>query len=69
MEFEQKETWGLDPDHKLTLKHDQSEICWCPKHDIIGVISHVSNLIQFFRIEHELETVVSEELNSPPSAL
>lgn len=59
----------MDPDHKLTLKYDQSEVYWCPQHDIIGVISHVSHLVQFYRIEHELETVVSEELNSPPSAL
>ena len=29
----------------------------------------MSNLVQFYRIEHELETVVSEELNSPPSAM
>ena len=46
-------------DHELELKCERSRVAWCPSHDIVAIYSQVSHLLEVYRIEAELERVVS----------
>ena len=56
-------------DHELELKCDQTSVTWCPSHDLIAIFSQVSHLLEVYRIEAELDKVVSAQVNSQPTAL
>ena len=48
-----------EADHEIELKCDQTWVSWCPSHDIIGVASKTSHLVEVYRIENKMEKVVS----------
>ena len=58
-----------EADHEVDLKCEQSWVSWCPSHDIIGIVSHASHLIEVYRIENKMDKVVSAQVNSQPTAL
>ena len=51
-------------DHELELQCEQSSVAWCPSHDIVAISSNNSHLLEVYRIEAELERVVSAQVNS-----
>ena len=48
-----------EADHEINLTCDQSWVSWCPSHDIIGIASQDSHLVEVYRIENKMEKVVS----------
>ena len=56
-------------DHELELKCEHSKVAWYPSHDIVAIYSQASHLLEVYRIEAELERVVSAQVNSQPTAL
>lgn len=55
---------STEADHEIELKCDDSWVSWCPSHDIIGVASKTSHLVEVYRIENKMEKVVSAQVNS-----